>query len=690
MKPRKILKPLLLCSALLVLCAAAGAAFFLYRYPKERLGARLAAQIGDAIKRRVVVQSVEYGLNGVILRNVTIRDGMRDSDPVLASVEEARLRFSIRSLVLSLEFKVWWVLLQNAFVVLSTDGERWNIERLIDDIGGGSKSPMTASVSRVILSGCRFALAETPGPLRPLAGTYGIGGVIDIEPGAPITIRDARVRLPEGRGSCAGDLAVRREERGATLTGDVRLDNCSLGWVYRWRRRGPLPFAAVSGSITGLSVSTRAVSGAVNADVVADTGARIAVRGRCAVDIAGRRVAITQAVGTTGSSRVALEEAAFTFGGDLNRLRLGDIDADAREINRVYPLLPERIAGRVTGRLSRERGRLSGSLVLGDAAYNPEEQTVTGVNGAIVIENNVFTVRDLPVRFRGQPLRVSVASTDGNLNRLFLDISAPEFRINDMPSGDSRGPSFSGGLPFVVTGKSAIGTVFWDNLAVTGFAVSYGLEKDVLSVHHYSCRLFGGEVSGRGTVRFGRTERTVDVSVAFKNAKLQELARLSDKTRDRMFGIASGVAGLQITLPERTGARPEIRGTIVFSIVKGKFVDTGIQNGLVAILKELQYKLRDLEFERISGTIVVQGDRFVINSLTLQAPEIVVTFGGYATRSLAGDLRIELDFSRAFLKDVPNPAVWGISKYRREGRYRIPVVAKGGNITSSTNIKLAD
>jgi hypothetical protein len=182
--------------------------------------------------------------------------------------------------------------------------------------------------------------------------------------------------------------------------------------------------------------------------------------------------------------------------------------------------------------------------------------------------------------------------------------------------------------------------------------------------------------SGKGSIDYSRNYPYLELSSSFSDIKMQNIANLSDKFKNRFFGIAAGNAEIGIKLDKDEDITKSLKGKIEFNVVKGKLVDTGIQNGLGIWLSGLKDKLKDLEFNKI-----------YINSFLFDGSDIRLKLDGFLTKKLEGDIKINLEFNGDFIQDLPNPALIQLSKYKKGDWYHIPFHAKGDDITSGKNIK---
>ena len=155
---------------------------------------------------------------------------------------------------------------------------------------------------------------------------------------------------------------------------------------------------------------------------------------------------------------------------------------------------------------------------------------------------------------------------------------------------------------------------------------------------------------------------------------------------NRMFGTASGEANINFSYGQ--SIFKSLKGNTEIVIDKGKFVDTGIQDGLGLWLSELKYKLKNLEFNKIYGNISLNNDTAIINSFIFNSDDIRLKMTGAINTSLVTPhMGISLEFHRRFLHDIPTPAArLGLDKYLNGNWYIIPFTAQG-DISVGKNIK---
>ena len=173
--------------------------------------------------------------------------------------------------------------------------------------------------------------------------------------------------------------------------------------------------------------------------------------------------------------------------------------------------------------------------------------------------------------------------------------------------------------------------------------------------------------------------------IGFNGIKVQKVAALSTKFKNRIYGVAKGNTNLKFLLNENF--INTLKGKIIINIDNGKFVNTGVQNGLGVWLSELKYKLRDLEFRKIYGNIDVSGINYYINSFVLNSKDIRLKINGNINNNLISKkMNINLEFTKNFIQDLPTAAVAISLRKNLQGSWYIIPFIVNGDITKSKNI----
>lgn len=663
-------------------------AIYLYRfYPKEKLLPIITGKAEEALKRKISIKGIDYSLKGILLVKPAIYSNGDGCGEVLASADIAVIRFSIAKILLRREFEIRFIGLENLYLNICFSDGSSNIERLIRDIMSDAESSMRAKVDSIQLSRARISLKDPPSYLKPLAGSYTVDATLGLREKNEISITDCTVVLPEKRGTLHPELDLAIKEDDFTLSGYVELDKCSLLWVYLWGNNLTLPYQEVSGRVRELKITKRSVEGFLKGTSMLSNGRPLSVNGYCKVGIPEERVFISNAQGSVQTSSFLVEEFLFNFSGDIKTFRIRNINAQIADVAPIVSFLPAELFGTVSGNLSFGKGAYDGSLTL-SLGYDSRSKIVKDLSGSLRIHNSTIPRSSLPLLLYGQPAEISISSGDGRFKRINLAIRAADLTIPaEGKGGGSQGVNYID-LPCELFGGIEIGTLRLDGANLNRISASYTFSGKRLSINPVSGQFMGGEIKGKGAVDFTRHRPRIEYSLGFSGVKMQNLGGLGERFKDRVFGVAVGRAEGDFVIEESAGFANSLRGKIEFSIDRGKLVNTGIQNGLGIWLEELKYKLKDLEFNRIYGNITMAGNAFQINSFIFSAQDIRLRMDGSINRELEGDLKIDLEFTRKFIEDVPNPAIFlQLNKYKRGRWYLLPFQAKGKDVTDSRNIK---
>lgn len=678
----------LLVAASSILLIAASLIICLDRfYPKEKLLPIITARAEEALRRKISITGIDYGFKGILLVKPVIFSDVKGCGEVLASADLAIIRFSMLKILLKQEFEIRFIGLENPYLNICFSDDTSNIERFLRDLMSDTESSMRARVDSIALSGARISLKDPPPYLRPLGGNYTIDATLEFRGKKKINITDCTIVLPEKRGVLHPDLELEIKEDDFVLNGEVVLDKCSLLWVYLWGKDLRLPYHEVSGRVNELRITKRSVEGFLKGSSVLSHGKPLSVNGYCRVGIPDERVFISSAQGAIQTSSFLVEEFLFTFNGDIKSFKIRNINAQIADVAPILSFLPAELYGTLQGNLSMAAGSYEGELKL-NCGYDPRSKIVRDLIGSIRIKAGIIPRTNLSLLLFGQPVELSIASGDGGLKRISMSARAAEFSVPEGGKGQISPAGNSFDIPFELSGAVEVGTLRLDNAVLTQVSAGYTLTGKRLSLNPVSGQFMGGEIKGRGSVDLGKNRPRIEYALAFNGVKMQNLSRLSERFTDRLFGVAGGMAEGDFVIEENSGIADSLRGRIEFSIDRGKLVNTGIQDGLGIWLEELKYKLKDLEFNKIYGNVGISGRLFQINSFIFSARDIRLKMNGFIDRSLEGDLKIDLEFTRKFIEDVPNPAIFlQLNKYKRDNWYLLPFQAKGKDITDGRNIK---
>jgi len=663
----------------------AGTAALYWLFPRERVRALAAERAEKALKRKVVIGGIDYSIRGIYLNDVTVHDGPTEKDGVLAKAEQSRISMSLNAL-LRLRFDLNYISLEGFRLNIAWKDGVSNLGRLLEDIAREKTSTKT-KIKYINLAGARVSLVNPPDDLKPLAGTYGISGTADITDPKNIEVSDCVIHLPEKRGTLrTGTIHIEAGDGGAfTVKSDVKLDDCSLLWVYGWKSGGPLPFRSFDGTVKDLVVTPGEVTGHARGASQLPGGRLLTVDGFCKVTIPTRHTLVYNASGETGKSTAQLKTLSILKSGDIDRLVLPKLNVDFTDIRDLLPFLPNSLYGTAAGSLSLENGVVNAELKITGASLGHRKKIVSDINDTFRVVNNTFQKENIGVTVLDTPFRISVATTGKNFSSMVVNAEAREMTIDTGKDTDA-GLDFSNvTIPVAVTGRVNLQKLDIDRYRFSQAFVAFSTRRKQVSINRVSARFMGGDIEGRGQIDFSRNAMDIETSFSFERVRVQNIAELSEKFKNRFFGTAKGRADLGLRASKGEETLKSMKGRLEFTITSGKLVDTGIQNGLGAVLSDMRYKLKDLEFDSIYGNFNILGSNYYVNLFQFEAPDIRLKLDGYFNRDLEGDMKMELEFNKNFIQDLPNPALLRLNTYKHGSWYTIPFRIKG-NITQSGNI----
>ncbi len=688
--PAKAVKYLLVGAGIFLILLASGAVLLYNFFPRDRALSLLTSGAQGLLKRRVHVTSLDYSLRGVVLNDVRVYDGLAEDSGILASADEAVIRFSLARLVLRGKFYITFIRLEGLNLnIVYMDGVS-TIHRLAADLSGGEKGASSPTrVDSIVLSGARLTLKNPPKNLAPLEGSYVLDGAIESRGDGGVHVSDCKITLPGKRGVVYPEVTVTARGGDFSIEGGATLDRCSLPWVYTWGKNLTLPYMDVSGRVRDLRITRGAVEGSLKGSSTLTSGKQLLVNGYCRVSITEEKVFLSGIQASIENSSFLIEEFLFTFGGDIKKFRIANIRASVPDVLPILKFLPAQIDGTANGGLSMDNGRYTGTLAV-DLGLDSRKGFIKNAAGTIVIKNNIVEGATLSMLLYNQPAEVFIASTDGNLSKINVNARLKAFSYAPQAEGEAGTPFKPVSLPVDVRGTIEVAQLQISDLPFTQAVMQYHLSGGRLAVPSVSAQFLGAEVKARGGADLSRENPRVDLSLSFANLKVQNLGSISEGLKNRFFGTARGSGDFGFMIGEGQGPSRSLRGRIEFTVDRGKLVNTGIQNGLGVWLEDLKYKLRDLEFNKIYGNFSVAGNTFTINSFLFNAQDIRLKVDGYVNSTLEGDIRIDLEFTQRFIQDLPNPVFIQLSRYKRDRWYVIPFRDRGKDITDSKNITRLD
>lgn len=692
---------------ILAVLSAGTVSLIFYFYPKDSVLVMIKEGAEKTLKRQVQIGSLDYSIRGVLLKDVTIYETTTDGGRVeLFKAEEAVISFSILSL-LKKDLKIDTVYLKKLYFVwqFEKDGSS-NIKRLLTDMAEGKK-PSGGSkqirIKKILLDECTFKLVNPPERYKPLEGEYVVSSAIRIKENNYFKITDTRITLPEKRGEIFPEVEVTTSD-GFKITGEAKLTDADITWTYGFaKKKLMLPFHTANGYIDSLEITRTTVKGHAKASCsLRNTSKKITAEGWCTVDLPTKTTYLSDISGDLDGSDVTIENMVIPPVGGIRKFSMRDISADLDDAAVFLPFIIPGVYGHVKGNISYDGRHYSGRIELSDAGYTGNAEFVSDVNTVVDINSGIIKKENIPLKLFGSGCTASVASTDGSFKSFYIllradRIDTENIKFNKKKGSDSDGTADSGktaqssggpglNLKVNISGKIQVSEMTYDMLAFRNIVSDFSASGSTIKILSFSASIFGGRVMAAGKIDLSGSVPDTQVQVKYSGIKIQDIGFSNEKMKDRFFGFAEGSASLNFQMKENLLST--VKGSTIFTITRGKVVNTGVQNGLIVFLAELRYKLKDLEFNKIYGNIDINGSQFTINSFIFNAEDVRLMLTGNIDSDLnAKNMSMKLEFNQHFIKDIPRPAVTVMGEYASGSWYIIPFIING-NITDSKNIKM--
>jgi uncharacterized protein involved in outer membrane biogenesis len=388
-------------------------------------------------------------------------------------------------------------------------------------------------------------------------------------------------------------------------------------------------------------------------------------------------------------SRARLHNLTIIPGRGVTKLVVEDMNVLLDHIKGLVPFLTGSMKGVMAGELSYDNKALSARVAIKNGSFGEKGSVISGLNETFVVNSGVMKKENISVNIMGYPAKVSIATTDRKFRKFALNIETPKLKVDTEETKATSDPAgyLLKDSEIEVSGRISIGEASFGQTNIHDTQVYYRLQQGRILINRFTSKIHSGQIMGAGRISPEKKGINLDIDVAFDRLKVQSLTAQSEKFKDRFFGMASGRLSLGFTVSDRKDFMKSLQGRGDVRIQNGKIANTGIQNGLGTWLAELRHKLKDIEFSDIHGNFQVDGGRYQINSLSFKAPDIRLDVSGNVQHDLQGDLKIDLQFNRNFIIDLPNPAFLQLAKYKKGGWYSIPFEVRGKDITDSKNMR---
>ncbi|MCX8123862.1 MAG: AsmA-like C-terminal region-containing protein [Spirochaetes bacterium] len=692
MKPARVVKYSAIALFIVILLIAAFAAAFIYFFPKETLKSIIVTTLQDSLNRPVKIGTIDYSITGIQIAELFIYDTDKDK-PFIAHSKDAAIRFQLMPL-LQKQFIINYISLDDAVIHILYYTENKtvtsNLEKLIKELLEKEQSSITTQIKSLSLHNTTVILENPPKELKPLEGTYTIDTNVELND-ETVDLKNLSLLLPQNRGKIVGDCSI-KTTKDFSIRGNVTLHGCDLLWVYRWGSKLDtiLPYRIFTGSIDNLSITKNNVQGTVTGSCKLSNGAMLYISNLfCNVSINKGIVTIANAKGKIENSNFVLNQLLFTFNGDITNIKVSDASITVKEIAPLLGTIDiSDVSGVIKGNFEYKNKAIDADVTLQNIVVGKKDPIFSVKDTNLLIKNNQFKKDGIQAVVYSVPFGLSVATADSSFEKFAVNIEADEVDLNKIITGQSEQPEKSKkeiNIPYELSGKLLIQKAYKDQLVIEKINCNYTMSKNVIALSSFTAKIFGGEVSGRSVISLSQDNPQINLVAKFNNVRLQNITSYFKEYENRLFGNVSGQ--LQVTIVPKDPVIDRITGKVEVSVENGKLANTGLQNGLSIWLQDLKYKLANLEFQKIYGNFNLSGPEVTINSFIFNAPEIRLKLNGQYNRHDESDITISLEFSSAFIQDLPNPALLQLAKYKKGRWYIIPFKAEGKNIFDGKNIK---
>jgi len=696
---KKIAKYLKIGTIVFVSTAAiilSGASLLFYFYPEESLLNIIKTKSETALGRKVEIKSLRYSIRGVILQGVKISDldennNILPDDKSLLEAQEALIQFSLLSL-LRKEYTINTLYFKDLSIRWSFDNSgKSNIERIFESFKKKSseeeQSKTSIKINEIILTDCSLNLVNPPSDFKPLEGVYIVNGKLRLKKDNIFHLSETGIELPAGRGKLFPDISIDLTEK-LKFTGIIKLENCSLNWVYGFAKKNlKLPFETVNGIVDNFELQLPSVKGhAKVTSTLSRSKSIIHADGSCTVDIANKTVVIKDVKNRINNSSSVLDDLFISANaGEVRRFSVSNLNYSISDLRQLENSIPSGFSGNLKGNLSYNGAKFNGRMQISECSYKDRTEVFSGLNTEIELINNIFKKESVPVKIFGSNFNVSLAATDSNFKSIYVFIKGDKLDVNNISlSGGKSSSDFS--FPINISGKIQVGEIIYDKFLFKNNHADFVATGKTIKLNRVDTSLLSGSLNGSGKIDLSGDFPTAHINARFNGMKVNDLKFANDNLNNRLFGFADGAVNLNFGF--RENMTETLKGNATFSVSKGKVVNTGIQNGLIIFLAELRYKLKDLEFNKIYGNIDVNGRDLTINSFIFNSEDIRLSMNGRINSDLtANNMTVKLEFNNHFIKDIPRPAIAFYNEYLSGRWYTIPFLLNG-NITDSKNIKM--
>ena len=700
----KVIKYLLIIIFSFSILLGGAFSFLVYLYPRENLKQLIISASEKSLERKVRIEKIDYGLRGLEFDKVVILDNLGKD---FIKADKVILAWSLNYLLQGdLVFDQVIFKRLNLDLLFNKDGVS-NLEVFLDKIK--NKEKKEDSFLKIKITKFKFQATEInlPNPFKewsPLKGRYFFEGSLSLVSEEKFLLYDCQIILPEKRGRIFPFLSLDFSSEADFLgQGQVELDKVDLLWTYQWAdKTTKLPYKVVSGKISQIKFNKEMIEGFFEGSgELINYPKLLKAQGLAKVSFKDKKISLFNTVGSLSKkslfqkidqrSSVNIKELVFNTNGDMFSFDFKDIDVTVGDLKVLLYFIPfYKYYGQLKGTLSFSQGKYNGILEFVNCGYDFTKKVVSEINGALKIKDNLFKNENIKVKICNYPCLLSVAATSKKLkdyffSKLFVNLKADKYFYDSRQNKDRQELEIFNSSTAIV-GQVQIDKFGFDDLKLSAVSFNYELYENRLIINHFKAKGLSGAFNGEALISTSQKPHKVFTNLNFQGIKMQDLSIWHPKIEDRFFGKASGKADLNFLL--KNNFQDSLQGKMNFNIKNGKLVDTGIQNGLGFWLKELKYKLKDLEFNDIHGDVIIKKNKnyffspfiFVADDINLQME------GDINGQSVTKNMDVKFKFNKNFIKEAMLTSAFSyfIRKNLYEGWYVFLFKIKG-DITNSQN-----
>lgn len=683
----------------IILIAGSGTALYFF-FPQKKVISIITEQGEKSLKRKLSLGKINFSLHGLVVNDIKLYNSMNENDGVFVTAENASMFLSLKAL-LHKQFQINIIRINKPQLAIEFIDNKTNIQLFLESLDlKKSDSNSSTNISRIVIKDASIAVKNLPAKYQSGEGTYQISTVLDFkEKNTKIEASDLSIILPSERGAleCNLDLTI-PEDKNFSIEGEVDIKNCELTWLYKLGNNVHQPYKYVTGKASSVKINKEFVGSHFEGGGILLNGKKITASGDWMLNHKIETLSITNTHGKIGSTDAQLKEIFVDIkNGSLIRLSVSECEGDYTDVIPFIPNAPTFVYGKFKGNLSITGRSVTADMSLINAGIKGNNSPVSDLSCHVQMNNNSFKLQDIPVKIMNNPGKISIATLDNNFSKFVLNASFNDFIINqknsaqkDADASDDKQMKIN--IPIDVKGKIDVASLSYDKYRVNNIALNYMIAKNILIINSLQCQFLGSAIESRGNINFNTTPPYVNCAFSFENLKMQNLAEINDKIKNRFFGTGSGRGQLESPLTMKGSMTDKMKFKLDFSIDNGKLVDTGMQQSLGIWLDQLKFKLKDLEFKKIYGNINGVNNNFYINQFIFNSNDIRLKLDGYVGNDKSHDVNISLEFDKNFIQDIPNVArlLPIVNKHQRGEWYIIPFKFKGLNYTEWKNLKLVD